>query len=60
MKDITGFFSWVFVTLITLLPIINPVGTAILLLSISTHLSTEERNRQIILACIFMTCILVA
>jgi multiple antibiotic resistance protein len=59
MKDIAGFFSWVFVTLITLLPIINPVSTAILLLSISSHLSNEDRNRQITLACIYMTGILV-
>ena len=59
MKDISGFFSWIFVTLITLLPIINPVSTAILLLSISGQLSKEERNRQITLACIYMTGILV-
>lgn len=59
MKDATGFFSWIFVTLITLLPIINPFSTAILFLSISSHLSTEERNRQITLACIYMTGILV-
>jgi len=59
MKDIAGFFSWVFVTLITLLPIINPVSTAILLLSISSHLSNEDRNRQITLACIYMAGILV-
>lgn len=60
MKDITGFLSTVIVTLITLLPIINPVNTAVLFLSISTHLSSEERNHQIILACIYMTGILVA
>jgi multiple antibiotic resistance protein len=59
MKDITSFFSWVFVTLVTLVPIINPVSTAILLLGISGHLSKEERNHQITLACIYMTCILV-
>ena len=59
MKDITGFFSWVFVTLITLLPIINPVSTAILLLSIGANLSKEDRNHQITLACIYMTGILV-
>jgi multiple antibiotic resistance protein len=59
MKDIASFFSWVFVTLITLLPIINPVSTAILLLGISSHLTEEERNRQITLACIYMTGILV-
>jgi multiple antibiotic resistance protein len=59
MKDIASFFSWVFVTLITLLPIINPVSTAILLLAISSNLTKEDRNRQITLACIYMTGILV-
>ena len=59
MKDIAGFFSWVFVTLVTLLPIINPVSTAILLLGISSHLSKEERNRQITFACLYMTGILI-
>jgi multiple antibiotic resistance protein len=58
MKDLMGFLSWVFVTLITLLPIINPVSTAVLFLSISSHLSIKERNRQIILACIYMAGIL--
>ena len=57
--NITGFFSWVFVTLVTLLPIINPVNTAILLLGISSHLSIKDRNHQITLACIYMTGILV-
>lgn len=46
--------------LITLIPIVNPVSTAVLLLSISAHLSTEERNRQVKWACIYMTVILVA
>jgi len=59
LKDVSGFFSWVFVTLITLLPIINPVSTAVLLLSISEHLTKEERNRQVTLACIYMTVILI-
>lgn len=60
MTGLPGFFSWVFVTLITLLPIVNPVSTAVLLLSISENLSKEERNRQITRACIYMTAILVA
>ena len=59
MNDITGFFSSVLITLITLLPIINPASTAVLLLSISGHLSKKDLNRQIILACIYMTGILV-
>ena len=41
MNDITGFFLSVLVTLITLLPIINPVSTAILLLGISQHLTKK-------------------
>jgi multiple antibiotic resistance protein len=59
MNDVTGFFSSVLVTLITLLPIINPVSTAILLLGISEHLTKKDLNRQIIMACIYMTGILV-
>ncbi len=59
MKPLSEFFSWVGVALVTLLPIVNPVSTAVLLLSISSHLSQEERNRQITRACIYMTAILV-
>jgi multiple antibiotic resistance protein len=59
MKNISEFLSWVGVALITLIPIINPVSTAVLLLGISTHLSREERNRQILRACIYMTAILI-
>ncbi len=59
MMDLSNFISWVFVTLITLLPIINPVNTAILVLSISGHLTDKERNRQITQACIYMTGILI-
>jgi len=59
MNDVTGFFSSVLVTLVTLLPIINPISTAILLLGISEHLTKKDLNRQIIMACIYMTGILV-
>ncbi len=60
MNELTDMLSWVGVALVTLLPVINPVSTAILLLGISEHLSKRERNRQIIWACIYMTGILVA
>ena len=59
MNDVTGFLSSVLVTLVTLLPIINPVSTAFLLLGISEHLTKKNLNRQIIMACIYMTVILV-
>jgi len=59
MNDVTGFLSSVLVTLVTLLPIINPISTAILLLGISEHLTKKDLNRQIIMACIYMTGILV-
>lgn len=60
MREVADILSWVGVALVTLLPIINPVSTAVLLLSISEHLSKEERNRQVTWACIYMTAILVA
>ena len=59
MNPLAEFSSWVGVALVTLLPIVNPVSTAVLLLSIGSHLSKEERNRQITRACIYMTAILV-
>jgi multiple antibiotic resistance protein len=59
MNDLNGFVSWVFVTFITLFPIINPLGTAILLLGISGHLSDKDRNHQITMACIYMMAILI-
>jgi multiple antibiotic resistance protein len=60
MGNLGSFFSWVGVSLITLLPIINPVATAALLLSISKHLDEQERNRQVKMACIYMSGILLA
>ena len=60
MNEAVVFFSWVGVALVTLLPIINPVSTAVLLLSISEHLSPAQRNRQVTWACIYMTAILLA
>lgn len=59
MNNLGEFLSWVGVALVTLVPIINPVSTAVLLLGISSHLSKEERNSQITRACIYMTAILV-
>ncbi len=59
MSGLGDFLSWVGVTLITLVPIINPISAAVLLLSISTHLTVQERNRQVTWACIYMTGILV-
>lgn len=60
MSEAAEFLAWVGVALVTLLPIINPVSTAVMLLGISEHLSTAERNRQIAWACIYMAGILIA
>ncbi len=55
MKDMLLYIGWV---IGTLLPIINPVSAAGLLLAISGHLSATERNRQIFRACLYMSAIL--
>ena len=54
------FLRYIGLTVLTLLPIINPVATAALLLGIGAHLAETERNRQIAKACWYMTGILVA
>ena len=59
MKNISEIFYWISVALVTLIPIINPASTAVLLLGISSHLSNEERNSQIARACLYMTGILI-
>lgn len=59
LNNVGEFFEWVGVALITLIPIINPVSTAVLLLGIGAHLSKKERNRQITWACVYATVILV-
>jgi multiple antibiotic resistance protein len=47
MDFATDFLSYVGLTVLTLLPIINPVGTAVLLLGIGAHLEPAARERQI-------------
>jgi multiple antibiotic resistance protein len=56
VKSIGEFLSWVGVALITLIPIINPISAAVLLLGISAHLSKKERDRHIIRAYILNDC----
>lgn len=60
MDFAADFLSYVGLTVLTLLPIINPVGTAVLLLGIGAHLEPAARERQIRKACVFAFGILVA
>ena len=54
----SNFLSYVGWTVATLLPIINPISAAGMLIGITGQLTNEERNRQITMACIYMTAIL--
>ncbi len=60
MNFAADFLGYVGLTVLTLLPIINPVGTAVLLLAIGAHLDPVSRERQIRKACLYATGILVA
>jgi multiple antibiotic resistance protein len=55
-----NFLSYIGWTVGTLLPIINPISAAGMLIGITGQLSNEERNRQITMACIYMTAILLS
>jgi multiple antibiotic resistance protein len=52
--------SYVFSTVVALLPIVNPFSTIGLVISITANLTEEERTQQIRRACIYMFFILVA
>src|SRR5512134_202936 len=60
MSFAADFLSYVGLTVMTLLPIINPVGTAVLLLGIGAHLDPAARERQIRKACVYASGILIA
>jgi len=60
MNFAADLLGYVGLTTLTLLPIINPVGTAVLLLGIGAHLDPASRERQVRKACIYATGILVA
>lgn len=60
MNFAADFLSYVGLTVMTLLPIINPVGTAVLLLGIGAHLDPAARERQIRKACVYASGILIA
>jgi multiple antibiotic resistance protein len=60
MSFAADFLSYVGLTVMTLLPIINPVGTAVLLLGIGAHLDPAARERQVRKACVYASGILIA
>ncbi|MGQ0383757.1 MAG: MarC family NAAT transporter [Gammaproteobacteria bacterium] len=60
MEFAADFVSYVGLTVLTLLPIINPVGTAVVLLGIGAHLDPAARERQVRKACVYAFGILVA
>lgn len=60
MSFAADFLSYVGLTVMTLLPIINPVGTAVLLLGIGAHLDPGAREQQVRKACIYASGILIA
>jgi multiple antibiotic resistance protein len=60
MNFAADFLGYVGLTVMTLLPIINPVGAAVLLLGIGAHLDPGSRERQIRKACVYASGILIA
>jgi len=60
MSFVADFLAYVGLAVMTLLPIINPVGTAVLLLGIGAHLEPAVRERQIRKACVYASGILIA
>ena len=55
----TEFVRILLVTVIALLPIVNPFSVAITFISLSKDMDDGKRNREALLASVYMTCILV-
>lgn len=55
----TEFVRILLVTVIALLPIVNPFSVAITFISLSKDMDEGKRNREALLASVYMTCILV-
>ncbi len=60
MSFAADFLGYVGLTVMTLLPIINPVSTAVLLLGIGAHLEPGARENQVRKACVYASGILIA
>ena len=60
MNFAADFLGYVGLTVMTLLPIINPVSTAVLLLGIGAHLEPAARESQVRKACVYASGILVS
>ena len=60
MTWLTEALTYILSTVGALLPIVNPISTAPLLVSITANLDDAERTRQVRRACVYMFCILTA
>jgi multiple antibiotic resistance protein len=60
MPWLTESFTYVFSTIVALLPIVNPLSAVGLVASITANLTDDERTQQIRRACIYMFFILTA
>lgn len=60
MDFVVKSWGYVFSTVLALLPIVNPLATIGVLLSITTGLTERERNEQTRRACIYMAVILIS
>ncbi len=55
----SGFTQILLVTIISLLPIVNPFSVAVTFISLSKDMDDSKRNRQALLASIYMAAILI-
>ncbi len=60
MDSLVRDLSYVFSTVVALLPIVNPLAMVGFVVSVTANLTDDERTDQIRRACIYMFCILVA
>lgn len=58
MSDVIALFQYIGIGLVGLLPLANPLTAVALMLSLASHLTTEERNHQSLLAATYVFIIM--
>ena len=60
MNWLTSYVGYMAAAVFAILPIVNPLGAVPLVMTVTSHLSVEERQRQVRRACIYTFVLMVS
>ena len=60
MNWLTSYVGYMAAAIFAILPIVNPLGAVPLVMTVTSHLTVEERQRQVRRACIYTFVLMVS